>query len=99
MSDSDEFARACDAAIAECHKLGYVPKAWMEMVERHGAVEAAKRLLVSGDIQSGLLRLLLLGRVDLTVEHAVLDPRWADLFDDQDRQLAQWRLDQGQRER
>ena len=44
------------------------------MVERHGAVEAAKRLLVNGDIQTGLLRLLRLGRVDLTVEHAVLDP-------------------------
>lgn len=69
------------------------------MVERHAAVEAAERLLVSGDIQTGLLRLLRLGRVDLTVEQAVLDPRWAELFYDQDRQLAQWRLDQAQRER
>ena len=31
---------------------------------------------------------------DLTVEYAVLQPRWHDLFEDQHREAAQWRLDQ-----
>lgn len=66
------------------------------MMERYGAVDAAKRLLVSGDIQPGLLRLLKLSRVNLTVEHAVLQDHWHDLFDDQDRELASWRLAQAQ---
>ena len=43
MSDAGEFARSCDAAIAECHHLGYVPKAWMAMVERQGAVKGLIR--------------------------------------------------------
>jgi hypothetical protein len=76
-----------------------MPSAWISMMQSHGAVAAAKRLLVSGDLQPGLLRLLRLSRPDLTIEHAVLEPRWADLFDDQDRELAQWRLTQAQADR
>jgi hypothetical protein len=91
-----EFHVACERATAECRQLGYVPSAWIGMIERHGAVEAAKRLLVSGDLQPGLLRLLRLGRSDLTIEHAVLQDRWLELFNDQDRELAQWRLAQAE---
>lgn len=72
MTDEEEFALACEEAIAECRRLRYVPQAWIAMVERHGAVDASKKLLVNGDIQTGLLRLLRLGRADLTVEHATL---------------------------
>jgi hypothetical protein len=94
----DEFQDACEQAVRECRRLGYVPSAWISMMERYGAVEAAKRLLVSGDLQPGLLRLVRLSRPDLTIEHAVLEPRWADLFDDRDRELAEWRLTQAQAE-
>jgi hypothetical protein len=99
VTDGEGFALACEKAIAECRRLGYVPQAWIAMVERHGAVEASKKLLVNGDIQTGLLRLLRLGRADLTVEHAVLEERWQYLFDDQDRELARWRLEQANAER
>lgn len=99
MTLEEEFQRACEVAVRECRRLGYVPSAWISMMQSHGAVVAAKRLLVSGDLQPGLLRLLRLSRPDLTIEHAVLEPRWADLFDDQDRELAEWRLTQAQAER
>lgn len=99
MTDEEQFAIACEAAIAECRRLGCVPQAWIAMAERHGAVEASKKLLVNGDIQTGLLRLLRLGRSDLTVEHAVLEERWSDMFNDQDRELARWRLEQANAER
>lgn len=69
------------------------------MVEEHGAVETARRLIKSGDLQDGLLRLLRLSRVDLTVEHAVLDVRWHDLFTDDEREAARWRLGVAQGER
>jgi hypothetical protein len=98
VTEEEEFALACEAAIAECRRLGYVPQAWIAMVERRGAVEASKKLLVNGDIQTGLLRLLRLGRADLTVEHAVLEERWQYLFNDQDRELARWRLAQANAE-
>jgi hypothetical protein len=45
-----------------------------------GAVAAARRLLTSSDVQSGFERLIRAGRADLTVEQAVLDDRWAELF-------------------
>jgi hypothetical protein len=38
-----------------------------------------------------------MGRVDLTVEHAALQERWADLFDDSHREAARWRLEQARR--
>lgn len=64
------------------------------MVERHGAVEVDKRLLVSGDMQAGLLACSAFSHVGLTVAHAVLNLRCAESFEHQDRQLAQWRLAQ-----
>lgn len=97
--DEHEFTIACKRAIAECRSLGYVPSIWIRMVEEHGAVETARRLVMSGDLQDGLLRLLRLGRVDLTVEHAVLEERWHDLFTDKIREAARWRLEIAQRER
>lgn len=96
MALEDEFQAACESAVQECRRLGYVPTVWIGMMQSQGAVEAAKRLLRSGDLQPGLLRLLRLGRPDLTIEHAVLNVTWADLFDDQDRELAEWRLAQAQ---
>jgi hypothetical protein len=89
-----EFDVACREAIAASRALRYNPTAWSAMIEQYGAVDAAKRLLVSGDIQSGFGRLVELGRPDLTLEWAVLHPRWAPLFRDQHREAARWRLRQ-----
>ena len=97
--DEQEFTLACKRAIAECRTLGYNPSVWTRTVEEHGGVVTARRLIKSGDMQAGLLRLLSLGRVDLTVEHAVLDERWHDLFTDEERDLARWRLEIAQRQR
>lgn len=95
MSLEDDFHRACVAAVEECRQLGYVPTAWIGMMNGPGgAAAAARRLLVNGDIQSGFERLIRLGRVDLTVEHAVLQERWSELFGEQHREAARWRLEQ-----
>jgi hypothetical protein len=95
MSLESDFHRACEAAVDECRLLGYVPTAWIQMMNGPGgAAGAARRLLANGDIQSGFERLIRLGRVDLTVEYAVLQERWSDLFADQHREAARWRLDQ-----
>jgi hypothetical protein len=88
------FDRASQAAIKECRLLGYTPTAWVSMIRQVGAAEAARRLLVSGDIQTGFSRLVRLGRPDLTIEWAALDDRWGTLFSDQHQAAARWRLQQ-----
>jgi hypothetical protein len=100
MTDLERaFTIACHEAIAECRKVGYSPTVWSRMIADHGAVVTAQKLIKSGDFQDGLLRLLKLGRSDLTIEHAVQDVRWQDLFTDEERELARWRLETAQHER
>ncbi len=97
MTLEDEFQRACELAVDECRALGYVPTAWISMMRGPGgAVSAARRLLISGDVQSGFERLIQMGRRDLTVEQAALDERWAELFSDAHREAARWRLAQAE---
>lgn len=94
MSLDEDFDRACWDAIAQCKDFGYTPTAWMVMIREQGAVAAAKRLLGTGDIQPGFERLVREGRLDLTIEAAILNPRWASLFNERHREAAHWRLDQ-----
>jgi hypothetical protein len=95
-TDEEAYERATWAAIEECKHLRrrYDPAIWIGMVRQSGAVAAAKNLLVSGDIQYGFRRLIEEGRPDLTVEWSVLRPRWRELFSDQYRDAARWRLRQ-----
>lgn len=86
------FQAECGAAIEAARKLGYEPSIFAEMCARVGAAEAARRLLVSGDIQTGFHRLVALSRPELTIEWVVLSERWSPLFSDQHRQAARWRL-------
>ncbi|MBU6232966.1 MAG: hypothetical protein KJS64_01815 [Acidobacteria bacterium] len=96
MDLEDQFAIACQAAIAECGKLSppYVPTAWIGMINRLGAVEAARQLVMSADIQPGFVRLVASNRADLTIESAILDDKWEILFDEDMRSVARWRLQQ-----
>jgi hypothetical protein len=97
--DEARFEAACYRAIEECRALrpSYVPTTWIRMIEQHGAFEAACRLVVSGDLQDGFLRLVRAGRRDLTIEHAVGLPEWSELFRRRPDVLeaAAWRLRQG----
>jgi hypothetical protein len=91
-----EFQAACDAAVEACKLLRppYIPTVWMNMCRQLGAAEAARRLVVSGDIQTGFGRLVGSGRPELTIEWALLSERWDPLFSDQHRAAARWRLEQ-----
>jgi hypothetical protein len=80
--DEDAYERASWEAIEECKQLNppYNPTDWIGMVRRWGAAEAARRLLVNGDIQYGFRRLVQSGRPELTVEWSALLPRWQRIF-------------------
>ena len=91
-----QFQAACDAAVEQCKVLKppYNPTIWISMSRQLGAAEAARRLVVSGDIQTGFDRLVKAGKPELTIEWAMLDPKWDPLFSDQHREAARWRLRQ-----
>jgi hypothetical protein len=95
-SIEDEFQVACDAAVEECKVLipDYNPSGSIGMSRSLGATEAARRLVVSGDIQTGFGRLVSAGHPELTIEWAILNPRWEPLFSQQHREAARWRLRQ-----
>jgi hypothetical protein len=72
----DAYERASWEATEECKQLNppYNPTDWIGMMRRWDAAEAARRLLVNGDILSGFRRLVQSGRPDLTVKWSALLP-------------------------
>jgi len=65
------------AAADECN---YRAKAFLSMVVEMGGLAAAKQLLSTSEMQSGLLELFECGRLDLTVETLVLNDEYRELF-------------------
>ncbi len=92
--DEAAYERATWEAIDECRYLTppYHPNIWIGMVRQRGGAEAARHLLVNGNIQDGFRRLIAAGRVDLTVEWSALNPRWRRIFQEPHREAARWRL-------
>ena len=77
-------------AAKECN---YRAKAFLAMVTEMGGVAAAKKLLGSDALQSGLYELFECGRLDLTVEALVCQPKYEDLFSHSELAEAKRRLD------
>lgn len=70
----------------------YRPTYYMEMVHRHGAYQAAINLVRAAQPAAGFTKLYEMGRLDLSVEALVIDPRFTDLFSTEDRNRAMARL-------
>ena len=95
MSDNleDQFHRAMidvyQNVLRDCTRRAAY---FLEMVGRQGGVETAKKLLQSNDIEHGSTALWKCGRLDLMFEYLVLQPRYAALFTDEEKELARNRL-------
>jgi hypothetical protein len=76
-------------AKVECN---YDATRFIQMVAAHGGLETAHRLLSDPNLQTGFVELWQCGRLDLTVEFLVLQPKWRDLFTDAECQNARQRL-------
>ena len=74
-------------------ELGYRPTYFLRMVNEHGGLAAAKRLLSTAESQEGLTKLWELGRLDISVEALVLEERWEILFSNDERRNALERLE------
>jgi hypothetical protein len=73
-------------------ELRYNPRYFRVMVTQHGALGAARRLLAAPAVSDGFVTLWERQRLDLTVEALAVDPQFAHLFTDGEREVARKRL-------
>ena len=97
MSDlAKEFSQKVYQAIDESISIGYHPRGVITMLKNnyHDAVHVAKILMKSGKIQSGFTKLSTLGRIDLSFESIILEPKFSSLFTQEELEAAKWHLSQ-----
>ena len=87
-----QFQLRCRELIGEIRSLGFNPNIWVAMINSLGAVGAAKKLLADHQMLVATPWLVSRGRPELTLEHAIGEPRWARLFTDDERAEAARRL-------
>jgi hypothetical protein len=73
-------------------ETGYNAHYFHQLIADRGGYEAAMDLIHSQKPPPGFTELDRLGRLDLTVEALILNPKWRDIFSDADRQAAYNRL-------
>ena len=95
MASRDELDTFIDESIRQSIAKGYHPTAFMQMRERWGTKEAIRRLVVSGETQSGFRRLKDLNLLQWSIENAVL--KFPTDFSKGVCEAAQFRLDHAAR--
>jgi hypothetical protein len=101
MGDETALERALRKRILEdavkCRAIKYNPHDFLDMVQRHGAVEAC-RIVVMKDPYTrgptGFEKLRELSHLELTIEYTIQEPQWHPLFDQTVRDHAMKRLNQ-----
>jgi hypothetical protein len=73
--------------------IRYRAKLFLEMVTMHAGVGAAKILLQGGKTSDGFARLWEAQMLEWSVEASVLRGKYADLFTDEERAIAERRLE------
>lgn len=73
-------------------EAGYNATVFLRMLQDRGALATARYLIHTAKPSDGLTALWAKGRLDLTVEAHVLEPRFEPLFTDAEREICQDRL-------
>ena len=94
MTLEQKFERAVWSALEKSREHGYYPTRFEGKMNRVRAVDYAKELVTSGEIQSGLWHLKKMNRLDLSVEYLVTKEEFAELFSQEEIDAAEWRLEQ-----
>ena len=86
-----------DAAMMDIYRraraeANYTATRYLQMLNEHRGLETARLLLHAADGSEGYTALWERGRLDLTVEALILQPRWHDFFSDKEREIARNRL-------
>ena len=89
----NQFYRAMlgvyESALREC---GHNATRFLQMVNKHGGLQSAKRLLHTHSFQYGFTELWQCGCLRLTMEALVIQPRFSVLFTEEEVQIAKDRL-------
>ncbi|WP_438387942.1 GmrSD restriction endonuclease domain-containing protein [Actinopolyspora saharensis] len=96
---ADPLAAEFDQRMRELYERGrveahYTATYFLSMLAEHGGVSTARKLLSGSAVSDGFAALWERGRLDLTVEALVTQPRFAELFSAEEIKSAQHRLDQ-----
>jgi hypothetical protein len=92
IRQSDPLEAWVDESIERSRAKGYDPTEFISMRARHKTVPAMERLIRSGQIQSGLIRLKHLGMAEeWSIEAGIL--KFPDRFTPDARAAAKFRLD------
>lgn len=77
-----EFTKELLDNVAEMKQYGYNPTIYTRMISENGAVNAAKKLVVKDVQSSGFATLIMLRKLELSVEASVIKDKYKDLFTD-----------------
>ena len=81
MSDPEsDFHHAMMGVYENARQHEYFATYFKGMLDRHGGLETARRLLAKQEIQAGLMKLWELGLLDRSMEALVVQDRFAQLF-------------------
>jgi len=69
------------------------PLYFERLINARGAIKGFRILMESGVAQSGFISLMEKNLSELSAEAFVLEPRWADCFDETVKKAARFRLD------
>jgi hypothetical protein len=81
-----------DVYVRAKKKAGYAAGFFLTMLSEYGGLGTARRLLASPEASSGFTALYERGRFDLTVEAVVVRSEFAELFTEQEVEVARRRL-------
>lgn len=76
---TQELIEKCRISKEEC---GYYPSRFIQTIAQRGGVETARFLIAKAGISDGFEKLQSLGRLELSMEATVVEPRFAPLFTD-----------------
>lgn len=76
------------------YKCKYRATRFIQMVQDYGGVQAAKKLLHTPGYQYGFTELWQCGHLDITMEALVIQPEYAELFTEEEIQIARKRLEE-----
>ncbi len=91
QTNAEGFTNAMLNIYEEAKKAGINLPKYRQMVEEHGGIETAKRLVNSNNTD-GFIKLLMAGKKYLTVEALILKDEWREFFSLDELQKAEQKL-------
>lgn len=93
MSLEDQLTVALRGTYESARERGYIATYFLQMLEEHGGLETARRLLGVSEPQAGLFRLWELGLLHESMEAVVLQEKFRSLFTEAEVNEARQRLE------